>query len=194
MLVILLQLTRNNFPAHLIALWQTFNVSSTLIDGFKKTGLFPFAPEIILATVKPIGQQMIAAPASPTISPQKRKIREALVEMNVNDEEAKSVLDHAERAARGKSLGYDIAKSFQAALLNLNPIKKRKSKDFRLNTETGLILTASDVIMALEEKAANKAKMLKASAEKAKKKSAEIGKKVDVVPKKPRGRPRKFNG
>ena len=45
-----------------------------------------------------------------------------------------------------KTLGVDIARSFQSALLSLNPTKKRKLKDDRLDTNVGLISSSPEVI------------------------------------------------
>jgi len=101
----------NNFPAHLMALWPTFNLAATLKDGFQKTGIFPFSPELIRSTVKPVAKPVqVAVSAMP--SPKKRKLREALAEMNLSEFDIKALMDEADRRVRGVTVGYDNAKKY----------------------------------------------------------------------------------
>ena len=120
------QLTRNNFPSHLVALLPTLGMEKNIVSGFKKTGLYPFDIAVIRATVGEIGRY--PTPASPTFSPQKRKLREVLTEMQLNDEAIFRVLAAADREVRGVSIGYDIAKKFQEALLEVQPAKNDELK------------------------------------------------------------------
>ena len=75
-----------------------------------------------------------------------------MAEMNIPGDSIDSLVAQAVRAASGESIGFDIAKSLHKALLESNPKKKRKTKDERLNTDSGLILTSPGAISALNEK------------------------------------------
>ena len=152
-------MTRNKFPSHLLEVWEKCNFSETLRDGFRKTGLFPFDANIILKTVTSVGPT--DEPASPgplTFSPQKRKLREVLEDMKVPEDSINSIVGQAMRSARGQTIGYDIAKSLRKALLESNPKKQRVTKDQRLGTTSGLILTLPPSVAALNDKESSKKK------------------------------------
>ena len=46
-----LQVTRDSFPRHLMAVWRAHNFKYDLMRGFEKTGIFPHNPEIVLGKV-----------------------------------------------------------------------------------------------------------------------------------------------
>ena len=148
----LLQLTRNSFPEHALEVLKNCNFVDTLRDGFRKTGLHPFCPTTMLNTVKHIGRaDDPTSPSPPTLSPQKRKLREIMSNMNVPDASIETLVEQTVRAARGESAEFHIAKSLHKALLETNPKKKRMLKDQRLSTDSGLLLTSSLGVAALNE-------------------------------------------
>jgi hypothetical protein len=147
-----------------MALWPTFNLTATLKDGFQKTGLFPFSPGIIESTVKPVSKSSVVSPS--TYSPQKKQLRNALADMNLSVSDINAVVSDAERKARGVSVAYDLADTLRSTLLQHNPPKQKRTKDVRLNTDAGLLLTESSVVLALGEKKAVTAEKKKRSAEK----------------------------
>ena len=159
-------------------MWNECPFYDTLRNGFKKTGLFPFGPEVILGTTISAGRcDEIASLPVQSFSPQKRKLREVMEEMNVPDQSIDSVISQTVRLARGHTAGYEIAHSLHQALLEASPPKKRRTKDHSFSTESGLILTSPPAIAAVTDQEERKKTP-------AKKKST--AKKPPVQPKKPR--------
>ena len=149
-----------------------------LRDGFKKTGIFPYDPDIISAGVTvPAKLDELSLSLPPTWSPQKRKFREALHEMNISDELADRMWSDAERAARGESIGSEIAKSFAKALLSTHTKKQKRVKDQRFSTDHGLVMTSEHV------------KALEAKGLLGKKKTAPVTKTKKAAPKKENSKP-----
>ena len=106
-----------------MAVWPTFNLVATLKDGFIKTGIFPFSKEVIRDTLRSVSKPAVGA-ASSSYSPQKRQLRVVLADMNLSDTNINSLIEDADRKARGVSAAYNIADTFRSVLLRHNPHKK----------------------------------------------------------------------
>ena len=156
-----------------MAVWPTFNLAITLRDGFLKTGLSPFSPEIIRATVKPVA----ATPVRflPGISsPLKKKLRSVLTELDLPEHEISNTLALVDSKVRGISTPLQTVQVFHSLLLSGRTEKQKRVKDPRLHTDSGRIMTESEAIKALEDRNTEAAKKSGAAAEKKRKKAADI--------------------
>ena len=128
-----LQVTRSNFPAHIVQLWTpatsefSFNLVKPLKDGFEKTGIFPFSSDILRNTVDP--QLKLAE----DYSDDHREIYADIASMlqnklSLKDDQVKSCILSIKQAVHGLPVSCIVAAELHKSLLSAAPQKKRKKK------------------------------------------------------------------
>ena len=149
-------LSRNTFPHHLVALFGACKLSETLRSGFLQTGLSPFSPQKIRATVSLVSVVGIFPP-SPEFTSPKRRIMAALKEMRDSPDEIAVIMDEVDRFSAGMSPAKFAAQAYKTSLIQPCP-PKRARKEARMSTKAGEIMTDSGRMKFLEERLAAKAK------------------------------------
>ena len=151
------QVTRNSFPRHLLAVVKECRISETLQSGFKKTGLFPFAPDFISSNV--------SKPKTPTSTfnldarnQNLLQIGRLLEGLGIKESDRRFLLDSVMRVTRQQSIGDEIATALTAALLPSTHTKKPRKIDPRLALSHGACITELKFVTALAERADSKKK------------------------------------
>ncbi|GAU89115.1 hypothetical protein RvY_01706 [Ramazzottius varieornatus] len=150
--------TKRDFPSHIVKLWKpdfwvhSFNFTGPLKDGFEKTGIYPFSPELLRDTVD---SNLESGPeeVSEEIESQYQQIRRILQErLSISEDETNTHILQIKQVISGKPTASVIAREFHGYLLKAAPKKKRMMKDSRLDTSHGLALVHSGYISLKADK------------------------------------------
>ncbi|GAU89070.1 hypothetical protein RvY_01665 [Ramazzottius varieornatus] len=144
--------TKDNLLSHLVKLWfhtedcppqHAFNAGPNLISGFRKSGLFPFSPEVIRGTVKtrhcPESPVSTAESASKNYQSIFGSLTETLKdEVDIaGQKDREDILDFIKLKQRGVAPGAVLAASLQASLFSAAAKKVRREKNEHLNLDAG---------------------------------------------------------
>ncbi|GAV08482.1 hypothetical protein RvY_18165 [Ramazzottius varieornatus] len=147
-----LKVTKDNLLSHLVKLWfyteeclsqHSFNAGQNLASGFRKSGLFPFSPEVIRATVKtrhcPSDRVIPGEVAAKDYQPIFERLTESLsAELDIVDQKDRDdILKFTRLKQRGVTPGAVLAASHQASLFTVAPKKARREKNDHLNLSAG---------------------------------------------------------
>ena len=184
------QVTKNNFPYHLSLLCNnkagkhSFNFENTLKSGFKNTGIYPFDPVVIRATVDvnltrfdcDNSQQL---PTLEVMDDNNQTLKNIVQMLEVNEKMDSGKVAACKKAIKSIAAGgkHDIEQVIEAhgkAFATVKPKKQRVLKDQRLVVDKGRILLKDDFMKALDDREVAKA------AAKPKTKSRAVEKSKDI--------------
>ena len=162
------RVTKNDFPYHLSLLCNdlagihSFSFENTLKSGFKNTGIFPYDPAVIRATVdlnltsfdKPHPEHA-AVPEILDENDESLKFIGQVLEVNRKMDPAKIVAcQKAIKAIEsgGKYAIEEVLEAHGRAFATVKPKKQRCLKDQRLAVDKGEILLKDEFLKALEDR------------------------------------------
>ena len=168
-----LQVTKNNLPYHLSPLCNnragkhSFNFENTLKSGFKNTGIFPYDPAVIRATVDVnltrfdcdnSGQ----LPTLEVMDDDNETLKNIGQMLEVNEKMDLGQVAACKKAIKSIASGakHEIEKVIEAhgkAFATVKPKKQRVLKDQRLVVDKGRILLKDDFMRALDDREVAKA-------------------------------------
>ena len=126
---------------------STSHLGGPLKEGFGKTGIFSFHPELLRGTVNP-NLEMADEPMQESeqhFSEIAQILRE---QFGLSEDRTTSCLLEIKKTVSGGTMGSVIALEFHKHSPQSAPQKKRRGKDSRLDVSEGKVLTQSDYIDA----------------------------------------------
>ncbi|GAV06067.1 hypothetical protein RvY_16103 [Ramazzottius varieornatus] len=155
------EMTRNTFAGHLALLCTTeasrfsFEFEAPLKSGFKNTGIFPFSPETIRATVdKKLAAQ--DAPALPVLTKERSPMKDVaeILRSRVpgDDDKIDASIESIVSIYGGhKSVAETVVAAAGNAFSFSKPKEQKKPKDQRLALERGRKFLDTEYVAAIKE-------------------------------------------
>ena len=167
------QVTKNNFPYHLSLLCNnqagkhSFNFENTLKSGFKNTGIFPYDPVAIRATVdfnltRFDSHNSEQLSTSEVMDDDNATLKNIVQMLEVNEKMDSGKVAACKKAIKSIASGgkHEIEQVIEAhgkAFATVKPEKQRVLKDQRLVVDKGRILLKDDFMRALDDREVAKA-------------------------------------
>ncbi|GAU98096.1 hypothetical protein RvY_09285 [Ramazzottius varieornatus] len=131
---------------------HSFNFTGPLKDGFGKTGIYPFSPELLRDTVD---SNLESGPeeVSEELESQYQEIRRILQKkLSISEDKTNTCILQIKQVILGEPTASVIAREFHGHLPKAAPKKKRMMKDSRMDTSHGLALVHSGYISLKADK------------------------------------------
>ncbi|OWA54508.1 hypothetical protein BV898_18908 [Hypsibius exemplaris] len=147
-------MTRNNFPGRLRELLITCQLEDTLKSDFSKTGIFPFKPDIIKATL-PLVQLKPVQRVYTALDPRFNRIAETMTLLGVPKRAREFLMSSIRRSIKGESIGSEVAIALSYVLASQKAPAKPRVPNRRGSFPQGSVITDQDFFASLVEKADN---------------------------------------